>query len=879
MRLRSLTLENVRRFAGQVARIDGIGDGITVVSEANEFGKTTFFDALHALFFEKYSSSGKSVKTLQPPSGGGVRISAEFDHDGKAYRLEKQFLSKKGAALFEQATNRLIAKDGEAEAWVANALGDSSDGPVGLLWVRQGVLGLEPEGASTGDKKKMTDARRDLMSSVMGEIDAVTGGRRMDRIRQNCEEDLRKIATSTGRPTGEWREANELIAELEEELAGLEAQCVSLQGKLKDRTQVESELERFEAAGLKRKLSDDLKAAEDAFAAAEAQGRLVIEAEQSVAISQLEKDRLEQELTQLDGRAQQLDQAQSKLTKLQADLSDSEQTELAASKALATCAGDVAALKSNLKAAQQVADRVQAQEKAAQAKAELARLTKVIAQIDAQSSAIFTAKAMTRTTEGIDQAVKRAEDLATRILRAETTLAAAAPNLTIRYHGDTYAQIAGKEIAPDSPIPLMQDTDIELPGIASIHIGLPETLGPTSMADLKVWQQDLAALFSDVGVSSMEGMQQKAKERANALSEIETSQKILSALAPEGVDVLRQRLDAAKAAAEMPELEGDQNLPDLEAAQSAVRQAEAELVQAQAKEATATKAKDSSKEALIKLRTEVALIQQDVERLKSDAGDAEARKSARSSLLTRLGVAASKLEDGKSTLENLQKQSADIAIAKANLQRARAAQDAANKRQSELLLRQTELNSHIEAQAGQGIEEQRDEIAERLERARGRAVRFEKDFAALTKLATVLDDMRKKARDTYFGPVQEELKPLLKILHGDAAIEFDSDTIMPKLLSRNGAEEGVDTLSGGTQEQIAILTRLAFARLFARQGRHVPIVLDDALVFSDDDRIIKMFTALTRVAEDQQIVVFTCRQMAFAQLGGHQPVIQITDQH
>ena len=88
MKLRSLTLKNIRRFAGKTAHLDGIGDGITVVSEANEFGKTTFFDALHALFFEKYSSSGKTIKSMQPPSGGGLRIAAEFEHDGALYRLE-----------------------------------------------------------------------------------------------------------------------------------------------------------------------------------------------------------------------------------------------------------------------------------------------------------------------------------------------------------------------------------------------------------------------------------------------------------------------------------------------------------------------------------------------------------------------------------------------------------------------------------------------------------------------------------------------------------------------------------------------------------------------------------------------------------------------
>ena len=53
-----------------------------------------------------------------------------------------------------------------------------------------------------------------------------------------------------------------------------------------------------------------------------------------------------------------------------------------------------------------------------------------------------------------------------------------------------------------------------------------------------------------------------------------------------------------------------------------------------------------------------------------------------------------------------------------------------------------------------------------------------------------------------------------------------------------------NALSGGTREQIAILTRLAFAKLLAKTGNAPPVILDDVLIFSDDDQIEKMFTAL-----------------------------------
>lgn len=72
-----------------------------------------------------------------------------------------------------------------------------------------------------------------------------------------------------------------------------------------------------------------------------------------------------------------------------------------------------------------------------------------------------------------------------------------------------------------------------------------------------------------------------------------------------------------------------------------------------------------------------------------------------------------------------------------------------------------------------------------------------------------------------------------------------------------------------------MLTRLAFARVLAKDGRPAPVILDDALVYSDDDRIEKMFDALHRQAREQQIIVFSCRQRAFQKLGGN--VLQMSD--
>ena len=134
---------------------------------------------------------------------------------------------------------------------------------------------------------------------------------------------------------------------------------------------------------------------------------------------------------------------------------------------------------------------------------------------------------------------------------------------------------------------------------------------------------------------------------------------------------------------------------------------------------------------------------------------------------------------------------------------------------------------------------------------------------------------RSRARDLYLQPVMNELRPLLGLLFDDVSITFDERTLLPHTILRGGLEEEVERLSGGMREQLSVLTRLAFARLLASDGRPTPVILDDALVYSDDDRIERMFDALHRQARDQQIIVFSCRQRAFQRLGGN--ILQLVE--
>ena len=58
--------------------------------------------------------------------------------------------------------------------------------------------------------------------------------------------------------------------------------------------------------------------------------------------------------------------------------------------------------------------------------------------------------------------------------------------------------------------------------------------------------------------------------------------------------------------------------------------------------------------------------------------------------------------------------------------------------------------------------------------------------------------------------------------------------------------------------------------MLVEQGSPATVVLDDALVFSDDRRIKRMFDILTMAAQNVQIIIFTCREQLFEELGGGQ---------
>jgi uncharacterized protein YhaN len=119
----------------------------------------------------------------------------------------------------------------------------------------------------------------------------------------------------------------------------------------------------------------------------------------------------------------------------------------------------------------------------------------------------------------------------------------------------------------------------------------------------------------------------------------------------------------------------------------------------------------------------------------------------------------------------------------------------------------------------------------------------------------------------FLKPVGDRIEPYLKRLFPGTEVVLVDHTLNITLLRRESQNEPCDGLSIGTREQLAVLARLAFADLLDEHGKQSRIILDDTLVFSDDQRFGEMQQILDRSAERLQIIVLTCHERAYFDRG------------
>ena len=887
MKLRSLTLNQFKKFTAPT-RLNGIGDGLNVVVGPNEMGKSTLLDALHAVLFEKYSAKAQAIKALQNDRNQAAPVvQLAFELDDGPYQITKRFI-KKSYARLSCPDGRNLEGDA-AEDTLRSLLDFHEPGKTGakpesigmwnVLWVQQGH--------SFGALAIPESARSSLHSALESEVGQVLGGRRGRALPAAIEKQLGQLITKkNNRPRGEYQELIARVEMVRKELDEIRARRKNLTRTLIDLEHAQQNLKRLSAGERDRADKKELKDArqrhsqlakleariEGAVTELKLRKLTLKQVRQAVEERKQLKAEIKAEETALEEVGQQLTEGlgqekkeQSKIDELRAAVRQSEEAVTEADESETRSRRVLGAVER-----QSWVRGLESQyEKAKSAEKRQREVHQAAAAILVTDEAI----------KGIRKAAQGLETVQSRLNAAATLI-----SFDMIPGGSTGMEVDGEPLATDrSSVHAVEPVTITVPGHGRI------TVEPAIKNRDKLLSQQRGAIsklteaLDDSAAKSVADAEDQYAERKKLLGDAELARQEVELHAPAtndyqaGAQALADYIKGLRQALnrEMNELDL-QELPTRQEAEAALRTAQEHANAAQGDLNTARAALSGPEETMGRIKKEIGTLQgrydvrrERLEKLKAQVVQAEEDRSD-NALQTDIEIARNAFSEQQTVIRLLDGQRTDETLPhlEVRIDRLEKVLKERRKKREKLNVEVATLKSRVEAAEGAGLDEVVENKARELELMEEEKRRQDREVKVLSLLLETLLSAEQAAKEQYLSPVLKRVRPYLRHLFPGAKIRLDENLQITGIVRDVGYEENFDHLSMGTQEQIAVLVRLAFAEMLAEQGRPATLVLDDALVFSDDRRMNRIFDILNMAAQNVQVIVFTCREQLFENLGG-----------
>jgi len=886
VKIRSLAVNQFKKFTNPVS-VNGFVDGLNVVVGPNEMGKSTLLDALRAALFEKYSSKAQAITSLQNDRNQAAPVvELEFEVDDERYRIRKRFVKKPYAQLLCPDGRKL--EGDAAEDALRELLGFDEPGKTGarpetlgmwnVLWVQQGQ--------SFAALDLPDSARSSLHSALEAEVGAVLGGKRGKALPDAIDKQLMILQTSTGRPRGEYKELIEEAESLEADLEDLRARRKELSQTLDDLESAQETLERLSTGAPDladkqelenaRETRDQLAKLESQIEAAKTEVELrqrdLEAAQQSLAGRQLLREKIstaeeavKSANRKLDMAREQEKQVQARLSTLRKEVREAEKAVSEADRAVSQKRQILGAVQRDarvreLKDRQQKADGAEERQRAAQ---------------QAAAAILVT-----------DDNLKEVQRAATSLENASASLSAAATRVTFDMDAERLSRVEVDEVAlsdEKTTVQIVEATNISIPDYGQILVE-PAIQDRDKLLEQKSEARDsLKVALENCGVSSLDEAEEQLASRQKLLQEAELARQEAELHAPAsgdhdaGATALADYIAGMQSilSRELAEL-GIQELPGPLEAEKAYQDAEDHAREAKGEIATLRAALEGPEAEHRRMQTELGANesryedgQERLKVLRGELSEAE-RQLSEKDLQVAVVDAKRALADQIERVSDLEAQRSSETLPQLEVRIARLDKAIQDRREKRGRLKETiaGLRSHIEVLEGAGMDEAIEQKSRDLELAGDKRGRYEREIKILSLLLSTLRSAESEAKERYLSPVLNRVRPYLQILFPGADILVDENLHIVGVVRDDGYEESFGHLSMGTQEQIAVLVRLAFAEMLVEQGHPATVVLDDALVFSDDRRMGRMFDILNMVAQRVQVVVLTCREQLFEGVGG-----------
>ena len=879
MHFRRIAVRNFRKLASPLV-IEELGEGVTVIAGDNEEGKSTLLDAIRAGLFERHNMSGRTVEAMQP-FGSSVRpeIQLDFEIDGDTYSITKGFAQKASALL---ATANGTFEGPAAEERLAELLtfripqrGESKPddrGVLGLFWLEQGRA---LEGLGFGETGRST-----LRASLEEEVGDVLGGTRGRKLLEAAKAKRDAFLTATGRPRGELSAAIE-----EAEAASVRVDKLGTERRAYDEeidklAQVRRELVRIKTDRVLEKAQGALTKAQEEAKTIEGLRQQDEVAAQSVALAQAQlenvRDRWKRRQALIEAvahRERAVESAQAALAQLETETQDVAGRLEAARAVLANMTEKRSAAEARV-ALSQTRARIEALDKdVAEFQRRLAEVDKLATQRIAAQERLAGIKIDKRAFEGL-------QSLEGEIREARAALGVVATRVRFVPSGSQAVRKDDQEVPTGEALEVTAATRFALEGFGALDIE-PGTL---ELADRRTrLKQAEGALDKALAAAVVEDLTQaktRLAERTDAEAEINEAKRLIAAHAPEGIDALRATHRESAAERELLDDEFDlsfaENFADPETETCALMSTKAAE---EAARATYDAAQNEQQEHTTKLAIARQTVEAAEEALGMAKGDLETARTEISDpdLAARSQSARGALDKAEHRKAETEKQlmTANPEEVKLRQQRAEATLQTVEAEQRRLRDDAIGLESRLAALGKSGIGELLEVAHGHKSQAIARRDRLQADVQAWDLLAATLSTAERDAKEAFLEPVLKRVDPFLRLLLPEARITLDEETLEIIGVARDGREEPYEALSVGTREQLSILVRLAFAVYLREKGYPAAVILDDALVYADDDRFERMQLALRKAAETVQILILTCRPRDWRQFGA--PIRRLAD--
>lgn len=867
MRIHSLTLDNVRAIEHLELR-DLPDTGVIVVHGRNEAGKSTILDALDAVLNERHTGGGKKIRALAPAGrdeSPEVELNATIGET--TFTVRKRWLKGKKSELTVHAPLRANFTGREADDELLRILDEHLDTALAeTLFLRQGDL--DPAIAAAG------------IPTISRALDAEAGegetGEEDSDLARAIDAENGKYWTNAQPPKKKapYVALFTAVEDAREKLRTHEAEVQQLSQYVDEVERRKSEIDSID-----KELPDaeqELREREQASAAANQVRDKAATAQERLERATITRKRAEQDVADRNALKKRVELVKHEEAQLREEIEPARKARNEEGEKIATLLADVEGAKTRLTDARTASKHAETLRDLARAKRRLKTIDEQLERIGTVEQAYKELLSNAPERDVTDKHIRdleQAENEVTlqRRLRdaSSAKLEITADNATITVDGDD------RPINGTETVAVFEGSTLQLGEFGVVFRAAQGSADPQSAVEKA--ERAFADALAATGCDSVD----EARAARDATQEYASELK-----------VARQRLDDTLAGASADELRAERTKLSAQAEElaaalkdTAASDAVAEVDEADAEEAlreaqkalaSAERDVDAAEAALKPYADKTAAHTLTVLETRLEAKTAEA--SAAAAELSR-AEETTRAEDLDKTLqqacedETESQQVVDALkaeLAEADPEFAASLLEGATTRLSNLEKRKNDAQNRIRELTGYidmatGTAEQADHAAAELEIAQAALDRATRRAEAVKLLRETMHRHRDVARSRYAAPFNAAVRERARILFGPS-VDFnygDDLTITDRTV--DGVTVPLDQLSGGTKEQLAILTRFAIADLVSGEGTGapVPVVVDDALGATDPERLARMNSLFSQVGKHSQVLVLTCFPQRF----------------